>query len=184
VTERCVPAGPGLRVTEFAPGIDVEHDILRLLPFAPRVGNPVLMDLLLLTPAPMRLRETGCRLHTSTIVSQPRVQHGVRNYAGMRVKSEDDIRVILDAVDRLLAPLGKRVNSIVNYDRFVVDDDATDAYMDAVRYVEEKYYLKVTRYTNSSFMRMKLGKELENRKLSSRVFESADEAKRNLESRS
>jgi len=33
-------------------------------------------------------------------------------------------------------------------------------------------------------MRMKLGKELENRKLSSRVFESAAEAKRNLEARS
>jgi propionate CoA-transferase len=79
---------------------------------------------------------------------------------------------------------GNAVNSIVNYDRFVVDDDATDAYMEAVRYVEEKYYLKVTRYTNSGFMRMKLGKELENRKLSSRVFESADEAKRHLESRS
>jgi propionate CoA-transferase len=105
------------------------------------------------------------------------------NYAGMRVRTEDDIRTILDAVDRLLAPLGKRVNSIVNYDRFVVDDDVTDAYMDAVRYVEERYYLKVTRYTNSGFMRLKLGKELENRRLSSRVYETAAEARRHLDAR-
>jgi propionate CoA-transferase len=99
------------------------------------------------------------------------------------VRTEDDIRTILDAVDRLLAPLGKRVNSIVNYDRFVVDDDVTDAYMDAVRYVEERYYLKVTRYANSGFMRLKLGKELENRRLSSRVYETAEEARRHLDGR-
>jgi propionate CoA-transferase len=122
--------------------------------------------------------------HRRSSLVRRRVQHRVHELRRDARSREDDIRVILDAVDRLLAPLGKRVNSIVNYDRFVVDDDATDAYMDAVRYVEEKYYLKVTRYTNSGFMRMKLGKELENRKLSSRVFESAAEAKRNLESRS
>jgi len=155
------------------------------LPFAPRVDNPVLMDSSIFTPAPMRLRNRMLDIHIDDRLSyDPESNTVFMNYAGMRVRSEDDIRVILDAVDRLLAPLGKRVNSIVNYDRFVVDDDATDAYMDAVRYVEEKYYLKVTRYTNSGFMRMKLGKELENRKLSSRVFESAGEAKRHLESRS
>jgi propionate CoA-transferase len=54
--------------------------------------------------------------------------------------------------------------------------------MDAVKYVEERYYLKVTRYTNSGFLRLKLGKELESRRLSSRVFESAAEARRNSSS--
>jgi propionate CoA-transferase len=46
-------------------------------------------------------------------------------------------------------PLGRRVNSIVNYEGFSVDDEAMDAYMDAVRYVEKTYYLKVSRFTNS-----------------------------------
>jgi propionate CoA-transferase len=101
----------------------------------------------------------------------------------MRVRTETDIKTILAAVDRVLEPLGKRVNSVVNYDRFVVDDDALGAYMEAVRYVEQKYYLKVSRYTNSGFMRLKLGKELETRKLSSRVFESAEEAKHHLAAR-
>lgn len=32
------------------------------------------------------------------------------------------------------------VNSIVNYEGFTVEDEATEAYMDAVRYVEKKYY--------------------------------------------
>ena len=34
----------------------------------------------------------------------------IMNCAGMRVRTESDIRTILDAVDRLLAPPGKRVN--------------------------------------------------------------------------
>jgi propionate CoA-transferase len=85
------------------------------------------------------------------------------NYSGMRVKSGEDIRTILAAVDRLLGPVGKRVISVVNYEGFTVDDDAMQAYMDAVKYVEQKYYLKVSRFTNSGYLRLKLGKELEKR---------------------
>jgi propionate CoA-transferase len=83
-------------------------------------------------------------------------------------------------VDKLLEPLGKRVNSIVNYEGFTVDDDAMDVYMDAVRYVEKKYYLKVSRFSNSGFLRMKLGKELERRNVSARVFETRQEAEKNV----
>ena len=186
VTERCVfrLEGDGLRLAEVAPGIDVERDILALLPAAPRVDRPAPMDPALFLPEPIRLRSRMLDIHIDDRLSyDPETNTVFMNYAGMRVRTEDDIRTILDAVDRLLAPLGRRVNSIVNYDRFVVDDDVTDAYMDAVRYVEERYYLKVTRYTNSGFMRLKLGKELENRKLSSRVYETAEEARRHLDAR-
>jgi propionate CoA-transferase len=103
------------------------------------------------------------------------------NYAGMRVKDKSDIDTIIAAVDRLLGPLGRRVNSIVNYDGFTIDDEAIGDYMDAVRYVEQTYYLKVSRYTNSGFMRLKLGQELEKRRLSSRVFETGREARRVLD---
>ena len=98
------------------------------------------------------------------------------NYSGMRVKSEEDIRTILAAVDRLLGPVGKRVISVVNYEGFTVDDDAMQAYMDAVKYVEQKYYLKVSRFTNSGYVRLKLGKELEKRQVTSRVFETRHQA--------
>ena len=102
------------------------------------------------------------------------------NYAGMRVRNAQDVDTIIAAVDRLLEPLGKRVNSIVNYEGFSVDDEAMDTYMDAVRYVEKKYYLKVSRFTNSGFLRLKLGKELERRGVSARVFETRQDAERNL----
>jgi len=186
VTERCVfrlEEGE-LRLAEVAPGIDVARELLALLPFAPRVDNPRLMDPAIFEPGLMQLRRRMIDIHIDDRLSYNSDSNTVfMNFAAMRVRTEADIRTILDAVDRLLGPVGKRVNSIVNYDRFVVDDDVTDAYMDAVRYVEEKYYLKVTRYANSGFMRLKLGKELESRSLSSRVFESAEEARRSLESR-
>ena len=103
------------------------------------------------------------------------------NYAGMRVRSAEDLRRIKDSVDNLLGPLGKRVNSIVNYDSFEADSDVMDDYLDLVRYVEKKYYIKVSRYTTSGFMRLKLGKELGKRKVSSHVFETRREARHNLE---
>ena len=75
---------------------------------------------------------------------------------------------------------GKRVYSIVNYDSFEADPDIIDQYMDLVRYVEKKYYIKVSRYSTSGFMRLKMGKELEKRKVSFHVYESGSEARRHL----
>ena len=103
------------------------------------------------------------------------------NYAGMRVRNEDDLDKVKLAVDATLEPLGKRVNAIVNYDSFSADDDIIDRYLDLVRYVEKKYYLKVSRYTTSGFMRLKLGNELEKREVSSHVFETRREARRHIE---
>ena len=100
------------------------------------------------------------------------------NYSGMRVRSEEDIKIITAAVDRLLEPVGQRVNSVVNYEGFSVDDDAMQAYMDAVKYVEQKYYLKVSRFTNSGYLRLKLAKELEKRQVTSQVFETRQQADR------
>ncbi len=55
-----------------------------------------------------------------------------------------------------------------------------DKYMDLVKYVEEKYYISVSRYTNSGFLRLKLGKELGKRKVSSTVYGSSEEARSHL----
>ena len=70
--------------------------------------------------------------------------------------------------------------SIVNYERFVADDDIMDKYMDLVKYVEDKYYISVSRYTNSGFLRLKLGKELGERKVSSKIYETSEEAASHL----
>jgi len=184
VTERCVfrLTPEGIELVEVAPGVDIGRDILRLLPFEPIVRAPVDMDPAIFLPQPMGLRERMLDIHIDDRLSyDPDTNTVFMNYAGMRVKDKRDIDTIIAAVDRLLGPLGRRVNSIVNYDGFTIDDEAVADYMDAVRYVEQTYYIKVSRYTNSGFMRLKLGQELEKRRLSSSVYETGREARRRLE---
>jgi len=183
VTERCVFAlrPDGLELIEIAPGIDLDKDILALMPFQPRIDNPKIMEAALFRPEPLGLRDRMLDIHIEDRLSYDSDSNTVfMNFAGMRVRNAGDIQRIKDAVENLLEPLGKRVYSIVNYDSFAADDDALDGYMDLVRYVENKYYLGVSRYTTSGFMRLKLGRELEKRKVSSQVFESGREAQDHL----
>lgn len=185
VTERCtLRLGPaGLELTEIAPGLELERDVLKRLPFTPTVVGPSIMDPSIFQPGPMGLRE---RLFDIRIEDRLRYDPATNtvfmNYAGMRVRTHDDLRRILDAVDNLLGPLNKRVYSIVNYDRFEADPDVMDAYLDGVRYVEQRYYLKVSRYTNNAFMRLKLGRGLGKRQVSSHVYETQAEAAQRLQS--
>jgi propionate CoA-transferase len=102
------------------------------------------------------------------------------NYAGMRVRTQDDLDRIKEAVDNLLGSVGRKVYSVVNYDSFEADPEILDAYMDLVRYVEKRYYLGVSRYTTSGFMRLKLGTGLRDRKVSSHVYETRAEARAGL----
>ena len=44
----------------------------------------------------------------------------------------------------------------MNYEGFVLERDVEDAYAEMVKDVVERYYLCVTRFTTSSFMRAKL----------------------------
>jgi propionate CoA-transferase len=181
VTERCVfrLTPKGMELTEVAPGIDVERDVLRHLPFQPIVGQPALMAAAIFQPGPMGLRDRLLDINIDDRLSYDAATNTVfLNFSGMRVRRAADIATITAAVDRLLGPLGRRVNSIVNYEGFTVDDDATAAYMDAVKYVEQTYYLKVSRFTNSGYLRLKFAKELERRQLSSKVFETRHEADR------
>jgi len=179
VTERCVfrLSESGLELTEVAPGIDIERDIVSKMPFAPQVHDPVEMDAGIFRPESMGLRDRLLDIHIDDRISYDSEKNTLfLNFAGMRVRNEADLAAIKQAVDGTLAPLGKRVHSIVNYERFVADDDISDKYMDLVKYVEEKYYISVSRYTSSGFLRLKLGKELGKRKVSSRVYETSEEA--------
>ena len=183
VTERCVfrLGDGGLELSEIAPGIDVDKDVLARLPFKPGVRGLKLMDAIIFYPQPLNLRQRMLDIRIEDRLSYDAETNTVfMNYAGMRVRTLADLDRIREAVERLLKPLGKRVYSIVNYDRFEADPEIMDAYLDLVRYVEKTYYLKVSRYTNSGFMRLKLGKELEKRQVSSHVYETRTEAARNL----
>ena len=183
VTERCVfrLTEQGLALIELAPGVDLVRHVLRHLPFQPIMDRLGVMDPALFAARPMGLRERLLGIRVDERLSYDAATNTVfMNYAGMRVGSAADVATIVAAVDRLLAPLGTRVKAIVNYEGFTVDDEAMEAFMDAVRYVEKTYYLGVSRFTTDGFLRMKLGKELTSRDVAPRVFETRGEAERNL----
>lgn len=175
VTERCVfrLGASGLTLTELAPGIDLDRDVLARMPFKPAIEGPRVMNHAIFRQATMGLRERMLDTRIEDRLSYDGESNTVyMNYAGMRIRNADDIRVIVEAVDRLLGPLGKRVNSIVNYERFSCDDEVFEQYIDAVKYVEQTYYLGVKRYTSGAFLRHKLGTEFAKRQITSEVFGS------------
>jgi propionate CoA-transferase len=183
VTERCVFKlhADGLELTEVAPGIDLKTQVLDLLPFNPIVKNVQIMERAIFAAPPLQIRDRLLDVHIEDrLIYEAATNTVFMNYSGMQVRTQADLDRIRSAVDALLGPLNQRVYSIVNYDRFEADPDIMDAYLDLVRYVEDKYYIAVSRYTNSGFMRLKLGSELDKRKVSSRIFESGAEAKRYL----
>jgi propionate CoA-transferase len=173
VTERCVLRlqERGLAVTELAPGIDLERDVLERLPFRPLIDGPRAMDPAVFRNAPMRLRERMLDLHMEDRLSYDEQTNTVyMNYSGLRVRHREDLEAIGDAVDALLGPLGRRVHSIVNYERFSCDDEVFDEYVELVKRVEQTYYLSVKRYTSGAFLRHKLGTELAKREISSEIL--------------
>jgi propionate CoA-transferase len=176
VTERCVfrLEVDALALVEVAPGIDIERDILAQLPFHPTIRGPSTMNPAVFRPMPMGLRERMLDTRMEDRLSYDAAANTVyMNYAGLRVRNRADLDAISNAVDALIAPLGRRVHSIVNYERFTCDDDVFDAYLDLVKRVEQTYYLSVKRYTSGAFLRHKLGTELAKRDISSGVLNMA-----------
>ena len=84
-------------------------------------------------------------------------------------------------MENKLAPLGRRVYAIVNYDNFSILPELLDEYSAAVRGLVDRFYSGVSRYTTSGFLRMKLGEALEKRGVAPHIFESAEEAQSDLD---
>jgi len=102
------------------------------------------------------------------------------NLERFALRNEADIEHIRQLVTDRIAPLGKRVYAIVNYDNFTIDPALLDEYSAMVRGLMDKYYAEVTRYTTSGFLRMKLGNALKKRGVAPHIYESAVEAEKSL----
>jgi propionate CoA-transferase len=180
VTERCVfrLTPDGLELIEIAPGVDLEQDVLAHIGFEPIIrGEPKLMDGRIFGAGPMGLKDD-----LLTVPLEARFAYDAArnmfflNMEGMSVFSDDQVEAIGDEVGTRLAAIGKKVQMVVNYDNFFLAPDLTDAYVSMVRGLAERYYASVTRYTTSSFMRLKLSEHLSDRGLAPHIYESRQEA--------
>ena len=186
VTERCVFAltADGLALTEVAPGIDIERDILAQMDFRPILPDrPEIMDPRIFRPEPMNLREDLLSIPLDQrLTYDPQQNLFFVNFERFSVRNRAEIRAIVKAVEDKLAPLGHRVYAIVNYDNFSILPELLDEYSAAVRSLVDRFYSGVSRYTTSGFLRMKLGEALEKRGVAPHIFESAAEAQSDLHS--
>jgi propionate CoA-transferase len=186
ITERCVFSlcEEGLELIEIAPGIDLETQILPLMEFKPIMRKPPrLMD-----PRIFQLPPMGLKADLLTIPLEERFTYHAAdnvffiNLENYYVKSSEEIQRMKEIVERMLGPLGKKVHTIANYDNFNVSPHLVDEYTDMVK-VATTFYESVTRYTTSTFLRMKLGDELQKRGVAPHIYESREEARRALAGR-
>ena len=98
------------------------------------------------------------------------------NFEGFTVNTPEMVADIRAAVESALKPAGRKVDAIVNYDNFSILPELVNAYSDMVKYLMDHYYSAVTRYTTSTFLRMKLGEALQQRNVAPHIYESHEEA--------
>ena len=184
VTERCVFSltQEGMELIEVAPGVDLQKDILLLMEFKPIVKDtPRLMDKRIFGVDPMGLKDYLLALTLEErLTYDPEENLFFVNFEGFSVSSSQDVQDVKEAVERIVAPLGRKVYTIVNYDNFSILPDIIDAYTEMVKYLVDHYYSGVSRYTTSTFLRMKLGDALKKRDVAPYIFESSEEAKKAL----
>ncbi len=184
VTERCVFGlhAQGLALLEIAPGVDLQRDVLDRMAFAPVIeATPVTMD-----PAIFRNEAMGLRARLLMLPLVERFHFDEAqntlfiNFEHLTVKNRIDVDAVRGVIERQLAPLGRKVYAVVNYDHFSLDADVADDWAAMVRALVDRHYLNVTRYSTSGFLRAKLGPALAARGVAPHIFESADEARTGL----
>jgi propionate CoA-transferase len=179
VTERCVlrRTAEGVELTEVAPGVDVERDILAQMDFRPILRDPRPMDPRLFRPGPMGLEQTLLGLGLADRISYDAERNILFvNWEGFRVRTTDDVELVRREFEERCRAIGHKVALIVNYDGFELDPAVADAYFSTIAYLQDRYYTTASRYTTSAFMRLKLGAALAERALAPHVFETLKEA--------
>jgi propionate CoA-transferase len=148
-------------------------------PMIPR--DPILMDPRIFREEPMDLRscllDVPLEQRLSFDAEQDLFFVDLEHFS---LRSQKDIEDIRRMVEAKLAPLGRRVYAIVNYDNFSILPELLDSYSAMVRDLMDRYYSGVSRYTTSGFLRMKLGEALESRGVAPHIFESAEEAQEDM----
>jgi len=175
VTERCVfrLTEKGLVLVEIAPGVDLQKDILDKMEFTPILAdNLIHMDPRIFRPETMGLKDDLLTLPLAERFTYRADENLLFiNFEGLNIRSREQIEEIRQQVERICRPLKKKVQTIVNYDNFSIIPELVEPYTAMVDYVVSHFYHKVTRYTTSAFMRVKLGDLLAQRSVAPHIFE-------------
>jgi propionate CoA-transferase len=184
VTERCVFRlhERGLELVEIAPEVDLQRDILAHMDFVPVMERPPTpMEPAIFRPEPMGLRARLLLVPLAERFSWDAARATLFiNFEHLSVRTRDDVEAVRAEIERHVAPLGRKVDAVVNYDHFVLDPEVEDDWAAMVRELVDRHYHRVVRYSTSSFLRAKLGPALAARGVVPSLFESAGEARAGL----
>jgi len=180
ITERCVfeLTAEGMKLTEIAPGVNLEKDILAHMDFQPIIPEPpALMDSRIFNAEPMGLEDDMINLSLEERLTYNEEENlFFVNFEGFSVRSSEEIKRIRRLVENMLKPLNKKVYTIVNYDNFTIHPELLYEYTSMVKILLEELYTGVTRYTSSAFHRMKLGEALQQQNVSPHIYATREEA--------
>jgi len=177
VTERCVfrLCPEGLELIETAPGVDIERDIINQMGFRPIIREVREMDARIFLTEAMDLKRELLHLDLpDRIALDAATDRLFINFEKMRVRSKEEIEQVRNHVMQVCSPLSAKVDVIVNYDGFQLDDEIARDYAEMVADLDDRFYRTVTRYSGSAFMRLKLGETLSG--ASSHIFETREAA--------
>jgi propionate CoA-transferase len=102
------------------------------------------------------------------------------NMEGLSLATPEQVEYVRQAIEQRLIAVGRKVHLVANYDNFGLPTGLYDQYVASVQDFAGRFYLSATRYTTSSFMRLKLHDQLASRGVAPHVYESRDEALRRL----
>ena len=186
ITERAVfrLTDRGLELLEFAPGLDLERDVLTPMEFRPIMsGPPGRMDQAIFRDGVIGLKDRALLPLADRLVHHPEDNVVFVNFEGLRLLTPQDVRVLADFLDQRLAELGGRVNGVVNYDNFEVSDDAAAAFFEMIRHNSERYFLSLTRYSTNAFFRRQLRERFTRASVTQQIYPSFADAKAQLSRR-
>jgi propionate CoA-transferase len=162
--------------------VDLRRDILDRMDFTPVIERePARMEAAIFAEATMGLRGRLLLRPLPERFSYDAAQRTLFiNFERLAIRSADDIEAVQREVEAHVAPLGRKVYAVVNYDHFTIDPQLEDDWAAMVRTLVDRYYLNVTRYTTSGFLRAKLGPALAARGVAAHIYETAQEARAHL----
>src|SRR3954447_14097311 len=160
ITERAVfrLTDDGLLLTEIAPGVDLERDVLAHMAFTPVIAPDLgEMDSRIFRDEPMGLSRASLVDLDDRLVHHPEDNALYVNLEGLHLDTAEQVRELAAHLDRRLAALGHRVHAVVNYDNLELGPTAEDAFFTMIRASTEKHFLSATHYSTNAFFRHQLG---------------------------
>ena len=172
LTERAVfrLTDAGLLLTEIAPGVDLDRDVLAHMDFVPAIAP----DLREMDPRIFRDEPMGLSRDSLVDLDDRLVHHAEDNVLyvnleGLHLDTAEQARNLATYLDRRLTTLG-RVHAVVNYDNVELGPGAEDIFFTMIRDSTEKHFLSATHYSTNAFFRHQLGPRFPEAQLGQSIY--------------